>query len=228
MISKNETSISGSNRLAFQCLALCKVSVVALGEEARLVASDNALKETGGNLGDKLSGKDYRRTPGLLTLKKRASIVAPDCVLPADFPTIAPPSPSADSIFRGTMNLETIELAIEKATGYIEAHSLPTDVASVPLNYKFVAERIDHTLLKQDATPAQITLLCEEAKKYHFKVKRLYILPSQVLMHYVFQELLCEFVSHSSRYFPPVWVLLNSVCRGGLPTRRMYLFHQNI
>lgn len=68
------------------------------------------------------------------------------------------------------MDLKTIELTIEKATEYITAHSLPTDVAAVPLDQKFVAEHIDHTLLKPDATPAQITVLCEEAKRYNFKV----------------------------------------------------------
>jgi len=69
------------------------------------------------------------------------------------------------------MDLKTIELAIEKATEYITAHPLPTDVAAVPLDQKFVAEHTDHTLLKPDATPAQIAILCEEAKKYGFKVK---------------------------------------------------------
>ena len=68
------------------------------------------------------------------------------------------------------MDSKTIELAIEKATEYIAAHPLPTDVAVVPLDQKLVAEHIDHTLLKPDATPAQITVLCDEAKKYGFKV----------------------------------------------------------
>ncbi|KAF9778701.1 deoxyribose-phosphate aldolase [Thelephora terrestris] len=67
------------------------------------------------------------------------------------------------------MDITTIELTIEKATGYIEAYQLPTDVASVPLDHKLVAEHVDHTLLKPDATPAQITVLCEEAKKHGFK-----------------------------------------------------------
>jgi len=67
------------------------------------------------------------------------------------------------------MDLKTIELAIEKATEYITAHPLPTDVASVPLDQELVAEHIDHTLLKPDATPAQITVLCEEAKRHSFK-----------------------------------------------------------
>ena len=68
------------------------------------------------------------------------------------------------------MDSKTIELVIEKAIEYVAVHPLPTDVAAVPLDQKLVAERIDHTLLKPDATPAQITVLCEEAKKYNFKV----------------------------------------------------------
>lgn len=143
---------------------------MALGEETRLVTPDDAFEETGRSLDKKLSDNDYRRWSGLLTLKKRASIVEPDCVLPVDFPTSAPSSPSANLIFRGTMDLKTIELAIIKATEYITAHSIPTDVPSVPPDHRLVAEHIDHTLLKQDATPAQVTALCEEAKKFGFKV----------------------------------------------------------
>lgn len=71
------------------------------------------------------------------------------------------------------MDTKSIELAIGKAAEYIEAHPLPTDVATVPLDQKLVAEHIDHTLLKPEATPAQITVLCEEAKKYGFKVHML-------------------------------------------------------
>ncbi|MCZ7612541.1 MAG: deoxyribose-phosphate aldolase [Ignavibacteriaceae bacterium] len=33
---------------------------------------------------------------------------------------------------------------------------------------KNIASKIDHTMLKPDATPQEITELCEEAKKYHF------------------------------------------------------------
>ena len=68
------------------------------------------------------------------------------------------------------MDSKTLEVAIGEATEYIVAHPLPTDVVSVPLDHKLVAEHIDHTLLKPDATPAQITVLCEEAKKHSFKV----------------------------------------------------------
>ena len=34
---------------------------------------------------------------------------------------------------------------------------------------------IDHTLLKPDATPAQIDVLCDEAIRYGFKVGNIYI-----------------------------------------------------
>jgi hypothetical protein len=68
------------------------------------------------------------------------------------------------------MDLKTIEVAIKKATEYTAAHPLPTDVPTVPLDQRLVAEHIDHTLLKPDATPAQITVLCEEAKRHGFKV----------------------------------------------------------
>jgi len=36
------------------------------------------------------------------------------------------------------------------------------------LKDKNIASKIDHTMLKPDATPAEITELCEEAKEYHF------------------------------------------------------------
>lgn len=38
---------------------------------------------------------------------------------------------------------------------------------------------IDHTLLKQDATPAQIDIFCDEAIEYGFKVH----IPFQLSMH---------------------------------------------
>ena len=170
--------------LTFQCFALCEVIVVTLNEEARLVASNDALEETGRNLGETLSDDDCGRILGQLTLKKRASIVALDCVLLPNFPTRVQSSLSftANLIFRRTMDLRTIELAIEKAAGYVEAHSFPTGIASIPLDHELVAKHIDHTLLKPDATPAQITELCEEAKKYHFKVHNLCVLNGQVFM----------------------------------------------
>ena len=80
------------------------------------------------------------------------------------------------------MDSKSLELAIEKATEYIVAHPLPTDVASVPLDQKLVAEHIDHTLLKPDATPAQIAVLCEEATKHGFKVALVRSSPVQLLI----------------------------------------------
>ena len=125
------------------------------------------------------------------------------------------------------MDQKTIELAIEKAAEYIAAHPLPADVVSVPLDQKLVAEHIDHTLLKPDATPAQITVLCEEARRHCFKVNTL---RSQLHKSAVDirPELLCKFVSHPTRCISPVRVLVNSMCRGRLPTRRMHHFHQSI
>ena len=123
------------------------------------------------------------------------------------------------------MDLKTIELAIEKATEYIAAHPLPTDVASVPLDPKLVAEHIDHTLLKPDATPAQITVLCEEAKKHGFKVN------ADPVAHPVTNlclDLLCKFIPHPARHIPPVRVLPNPMRRGRLPTRCMHHFYQGI
>ena len=45
----------------------------------------------------------------------------------------------------------------------------PTYQAPKPGTVEF-AKYIDHTLLKLDATEEQIDQLCEEAKKYNFKV----------------------------------------------------------
>ena len=45
-----ECGVTESSGHTFQCLALCEVSVVTLGEETRLVTSDNTLEEASGNL----------------------------------------------------------------------------------------------------------------------------------------------------------------------------------
>jgi len=126
------------------------------------------------------------------------------------------------------MDSKTIELAVEKATEYVAAHPLPTDVAAVPLDQKLVAGRIDHTLLKPDATPAQITVLCEEAKTYGFKVNTVSVAHHQRSIIHTRSELLCEFISHPARRVSPLRVLLYPMCRGRLPTRCMHYFHQNI
>lgn len=43
-----------------------------------------------------------------------------------------------------------------------------TDTTAARLTASDLAARIDHTLLKADATPAEIEKLCEEARKHHF------------------------------------------------------------
>jgi len=46
--------------------------------------------------------------------------------------------------------------------------SLLEKVLAIQLRIKTLASKIDHTMLKPDATPAEIEELCAEAKKYHF------------------------------------------------------------
>jgi deoxyribose-phosphate aldolase len=46
----------------------------------------------------------------------------------------------------------------------------PSNQSSVKTNSKTVAQYIDHTLLKTDATGPQIDQICEEALKYNFAV----------------------------------------------------------
>jgi deoxyribose-phosphate aldolase len=44
----------------------------------------------------------------------------------------------------------------------------PTQPATPPLSGRDLARYIDHTILKPEATDAQIVQLCEEAQQYHF------------------------------------------------------------
>ena len=91
------------------------------------------------------------------------------------------------------MDAKSLELAIEKATEYIVAHPLATNVASVPFDQKLVAEHIDHTLLKPDATPAQVAVLCEEAKKHGFKV---ILIRSSPIQSFIITQSCCVNSSH--------------------------------
>jgi deoxyribose-phosphate aldolase len=58
-----------------------------------------------------------------------------------------------------------------------EIRKSPPSTSNLPLitlsNEEF-AQSIDHTLLKPDATPAQIDLLCDQAIHYSFKVRFFY------------------------------------------------------
>jgi deoxyribose-phosphate aldolase len=47
---------------------------------------------------------------------------------------------------------------------------IPRPSVSITSPNEAFAETVDHTLLKPDATVAQIDQLCEEALKYNFKV----------------------------------------------------------
>ncbi|MDI1487011.1 MAG: hypothetical protein OHK93_006273 [Ramalina farinacea] len=55
---------------------------------------------------------------------------------------------------------------IAKAADNLSAY--PIDVAKLPKNAQNYAKTIDHTLLKTDATEAQIDGLCDEARSYDF------------------------------------------------------------
>ena len=51
--------------------------------------------------------------------------------------------------------------------GYNETSEINTN-GVIPMNARELAKYIDHTLLKPDASEAQILKLCEEAREYHF------------------------------------------------------------
>jgi len=61
-----------------------------------------------------------------------------------------------------------LQTQISRSTDYISANPFP-HIAAVPSDPALVAQHIDHTLLKPDATPAQIELLCKEAVSHKFK-----------------------------------------------------------
>lgn len=48
--------------------------------------------------------------------------------------------------------------------------STPVHYKARPIGSAAFAQTIDHTLLKLEATAEQVDTLCEEAKRYHFKV----------------------------------------------------------
>ena len=75
-------------------------------------------------------------------------------------------------------NPEALRYSQEEWASIIEDayQSLPSDFPKydVPSSGSLeFAKLIDHTLLKLDATPAQVDKLCEEAKEYKFKVRRI-------------------------------------------------------
>jgi hypothetical protein len=61
--------------------------------------------------------------------------------------------------------------AMENKIAEIQGSSLSTTLPLVLVSNEELAQTIDHTLLKPDATPAQIDLLCDQAILYNFKVR---------------------------------------------------------
>jgi deoxyribose-phosphate aldolase len=81
--------------------------------------------------------------------------------------------------------------AIERKVAQVLADGSGTDYApAITVPDKLFAQTIDHTLLKPDATPAQIDGLCEEARKYGFKV----------FISHIFLLLVVFFASFSHAY----------------------------
>lgn len=52
--------------------------------------------------------------------------------------------------------------------------STPVEYKAPNLGSEEFAKTIDHTILKLDATKVQVDAICEEARRFHFKVHRLY------------------------------------------------------
>ncbi len=62
-----------------------------------------------------------------------------------------------------TVNIAQIEALADEYRDY-----LPSQPASLPPRPALLSKMIDHTLLKPEATPAQVQQLCQEAGDYHF------------------------------------------------------------
>ena len=64
------------------------------------------------------------------------------------------------------------ETIIDKAE--LNLPSTPVEYKAPNLGSEEFAKTIDHTILKLDATKEQVDAVCEEARRFHFKVHRLY------------------------------------------------------
>lgn len=78
-------------------------------------------------------------------------------------------SPILIAITVGTMkHYATLDELVEQAIATYQAFSAPAPGNLATLDAAAVARLIDHTLLKPDATSAQIRKLCDEAKEFGF------------------------------------------------------------
>ena len=64
------------------------------------------------------------------------------------------------------------ETIIDKAEGNLPR--TPVEYKAPNVGSEEFAKTIDHTILKLDATKEQVDAICEEARRFHFKVHRLY------------------------------------------------------
>ena len=64
------------------------------------------------------------------------------------------------------------EAIIDKAEGNLPR--TPVEYKAPTVGSEEFAKTIDHTILKLDATKEQVDAICEEARRFNFKVHRLY------------------------------------------------------
>ena len=69
------------------------------------------------------------------------------------------------------------ETIIDKAEENLP--KIPVEYKAPTVGSEEFAKTIDHTILKLDATKEQVDAICEEARRFNFKVHRLY--PSRTL-----------------------------------------------
>ena len=70
-----------------------------------------------------------------------------------------------------TRTTEEWAAVINAKISQVKNSPAPISSTKTPLTNYQLAQTIDHTLLKPDATPSQIDDLCDEAIKHHFKVE---------------------------------------------------------
>jgi deoxyribose-phosphate aldolase len=66
------------------------------------------------------------------------------------------------------LSAEDLQRIADRVRQLIQANSAPAASAPPPVSPDQLAQMIDHTLLKPEATAADIETLCDEAKRHHF------------------------------------------------------------
>jgi len=66
------------------------------------------------------------------------------------------------------LSADDLQRIADRVRQLIQAHAAPAASAPPPVSPDQLAQMIDHTLLKPEATTADIETLCDEAKRHHF------------------------------------------------------------